>query len=241
MMPPSLKTSSDAQAQSDYYADTAQNYDEMHGQDKEHDLALGWLSSLIDYHGYNSLLDIGSGTGRVLRHLKDRHDMQFTGIEPVEALRLKGYEAGLSEHELRDGNALQLDFPDNSIDIVCEFAVLHHIKDHKQAVSEMCRVAKKAVFISDSNNFGQGAFLKRSFKQALHAVGLWDAYDWAATRGKGYHFSEGDGLYYSYSVFNDLPVLKANFDNIQFMSTMPSGPNLYRSAPHLAIFATQSA
>lgn len=225
-------------AQQEYYEKTAAFYDEMHGQDIEHDYALSWLSTLIEINGYKTILDIGAGTGRVAKYLKERHDVKVVGVEPSEALRLKGHESGIAPDELVDGNALALDFEDNSFDLVCEFAVLHHIKDHRQAVSEMCRVAKNAVFISDSNNFGQGSFFKRSLKQAINAFKLWPAYDFLATKGKGYHFSEGDGLYYSYSVFNDLPVLKRTFSKTQFMSTKPSGKNLYRSAPHLAIFAS---
>jgi len=226
-------------AQAEYYEKTAAFYDEMHGQDLEHEYALAWLSSLIGINNYQSVLDIGAGTGRVSHYLKDRHDVNMIGVEPSEALREKGHETGLNVSELVDGNALDLDFPDNSFDIVCEFAVLHHIEDHKQAVSEMCRVAKKGVFISDSNNFGQGNFVKRSVKQFINSVGLWKAYDLLATKGKGYHFSEGDGLYYSYSVFNDVPILKSSFPNLRYLSTQPSGKNLYRSAPHLAIFASK--
>ena len=230
---------SDTDIQREYYEKTALDYDQSHlDSDAEHIMALGWLTSIVESQGYESILDIGSGTGRVLRHFKGRFDTHVVGIEPVEALRHQGHKMGLSGDELVDGNALALDIQDNAFDIVCEFAVLHHIKDHKQAVSEMCRVAKKAVFLSDSNNFGQGAFLKRTVKQAINSVGLWKAYDFLATRGKGYHFSEGDGLYYSYSVFNDIPILKQKFLDVHLMSTQPSGSNLYRSAPHLAVYAT---
>lgn len=68
-------------------------------------------------------------------------------------------------------------------------------------MSEMLRVAQKAIFISDANNFGQGRFLARTAKQALNALGLWKTVDFIKTKGKGYTISEGDGLAYSYSVF----------------------------------------
>ena len=228
----------EVELQRKYYADTAAHYDDMHMEgDAEHHMALAWLSSLIGLHDIQSLLDIGSGTGRTLRYLRDKHDIKTVGIEPVEDLRIRGHEAGLSTNELIDGDVLKLDFPDNHFDIVCEFAVLHHIKDHHRAVSEMCRVAKRGVFISDSNNFGQGRPLVRLVKQGINALGLWQAYDYLATKGKGYHWSEGDGVYYSYSVFNDMKILRSKFPNLHFMSTKPSGHNLYKSAPHLAVFA----
>ena len=231
--------SNETEKQRQYYAETAAKYDDMHMDgDGEHHIALGWLSSLIGLKNIQSVLDVGSGTGRVLRTLDTQSGVRVVGIEPVEALRKQGHATGIAPDHLVDGDALNLTFADNSFDLVCEFAVLHHIKDHRRAVSEMCRVAKRGVFISDSNNFGQGGFVKRSTKQTLHCLGLWPLYDRMATRGKGYHWSQGDGVYYSYSVFDDVPVLQKKFRKLHFLSTKSSGPNLYRSAPHVAIFAT---
>jgi ubiquinone/menaquinone biosynthesis C-methylase UbiE len=224
---------SEVAAQRDYYTKTAERYDEMHVADgDEHYLALDWLSDIIRQKRIDSVLDIGSGTGRGILYLKERHPIRYVGVEPVAALRAKGHEKGLSRDELIDGDALNLAHADGSFDIVCEFGVLHHIKDHRRAVAEMCRVAKRGVFISDSNNFGQGS--------AINSLGLWHFFDLAMTKGKGYHYSDGDGVFYSYSVFNDVPVVQAKFPTLRFMSTMASsGPNLYREAPHLAVFATR--
>lgn len=232
---------SEVEAQRAYYARTAAQYDAMHmDEGDEHYRALDWLSNLIAQNRFDSLLDIGSGTGRALRYLKERHPIRYLGIEPVEALRMQGHAAGLGAGELIDGNALALDLPDDSFDVVSEFGVLHHIKDHRKAVSEMCRVAKRGVFLSDSNNFGQGSRFTRFVKQSIDAVGMWRAFDLLMTRGKGYHWSEGDGLFYSYSLIKDLPVVRQKFPRLHFLSTMAgTGPNFYRDAPHLAVFATR--
>jgi len=232
---------SEVETQRAYYARTAAQYDAMHvDEGDEHYRALDWLANLIRQNSYTSLLDIGSGTGRALRYLKERQPIRYLGVEPVEALRAQGHAQGLNDDELVDGNALALDLADDSFDVVSEFGVLHHIKDHRKAVAEMCRVAKHGVFISDSNNFGQGSPLARLVKQSINAVGMWGAFDWVMTRGKGYHWSEGDGLFYSYSVMNDLPVLRRKFPKLHFLSTMPSsGPHFYRQAPHMAVFATR--
>ena len=50
---------------------------------------------------------------------------------------------------------------------------------------------------------GRGRPIVRAAKQALNALGLWKVADWVKTVGKGYCLSEGDGLAYSYSVFNN--------------------------------------
>jgi len=226
-----------------YYASTAAAYDDMHvsGID-EHFLALSWLSSLIKLYKFENLLDVGCGTGRCLRFLKKEGlPITLVGVEPVEELRAMGRQRGLSDTELIEGDALALPFADRTIDIACSFGVLHHIQDHEKAVSEMCRVARRAVFISDANNFGQGGPISRLVKQGIHAFRLWRAFDLIRTKGKGFHYSEGDGVYYSYSVFNDVPVLRRRFSDLHFMSNQPSAANLYRTAPHLAVFAKTAA
>ena len=220
-----------------YYAETAAKYDAMQISDHdEHQFALAILSAMIEYHGIRSVLDVGSGTGRALRYLKSRHPgVRFVGIEPVEALRKIGHQAGLSADELKDGDINSLAASDQEFDLVCEFAVLHHVPEPEQAVAEMLRVARKAVFISDANNFGQGGLMSRCLKQGINALGLWRAFDWLRTGGKGYHVSAGDGLFYSYSAFNDYRQLREACRSIHHFNTVDAGPSLARSAPHIAI------
>ncbi len=224
--------------QRDYYRRTAGEYEAMHlAEGDEHYVALAFLSAMITHHGFKSVLDVGSGTGRALAYLKARHpDVRFVGIEPVKELREVGYRAGLSVAELVDGDALALPYAAGEFDLVCEFAVLHHVRTPSRVVTEMLRVASRAVFISDCNNFGQGGRLARALKQALGAVGLWPLANWIKTRGRGYSESEGDGLFYSYSVFNDLPSIRRACRKLHLLNTAggPSG-NLYRTAPHVAV------
>ena len=231
----------DIRRQRDYYKRSAAQYDseQVHAGD-EHAIALSWMAAMIEQQGLKTVLDIGSGTGRALLYLKDRGDLELLGIEPSADLREIGYQKGLTESQLVDGDALSLDFADNSFDLVCSFGVLHHIKDHRQAVAEMTRVARKAVFISDANNFGQGSALSRLAKQGIKAIGLWKLFDLVRTKGKGYHYSEGDGVFYSYSIFDDVPIVKSKFPDIMYMSTRPSGNNLYRTAQTIAMFATKA-
>jgi ubiquinone/menaquinone biosynthesis C-methylase UbiE len=223
--------------QRQYYADTAAKYDAMQISDQdEHQFALAVLSAMIEYHAIKSVLDVGSGTGRALRYLKSRHpNVRFVGIEPVEALRKVGHAAGLSHDELQDGDINYLAAADGEFDLVCEFAVLHHVPKPERAVAEMLRVARKAIFISDANNFGQGGLMTRCLKQTINALGLWRAFDWLRTGGKGYHVSAGDGLFYSYSVFNNYQQIRKACGTVHQFNSVDAGPNLARSAPHVVI------
>lgn len=223
--------------QRQYYADTAAQYDAMHLQDgDEHDFALAFLASILDFLDIRSVLDVGAGTGRVMTFLKRaKPDLAVVGIEPSGALREIGYAKGLSREELIDGDATRTDFGDGAFDLVCEFAVLHHLRNPERAVAEMLRVSRKAIFISDSNNFGQGPAPVRLVKQLLDAMGLWKIADLIKTGGKGYSFSEGDGLAYSYSVFNNYRQIKAQCESVHLLNTRDGHFNLYRTAGHVAL------
>ena len=202
----------------------------------EHHFSLAILLGAIDYLEARSILEIGAGTGNAMAYLKARRPaLRVLGVEPARELREAAHAKGIDPQDLVSGDALDLQFETGSIDIVCAVAVLHHIQDHHQAVSEMLRVAAKAVFISDSNNFGQGGFLMRSVKQLLNAGGLWKLADWAKTRGKGYTITEGDGLVYSYSAFNDYPLLRSRCRSVHVLNTTAAGINPYRTAPDVAL------
>ena len=123
--------SDDTALQREYYARTAAEYEsaQFHEGD-EHFLALGWMAALIAQRNYLRVLDIGSGTGRVLHYLAQHSTVEVVGIEPSAELRAVGHANGIAKDTLVEGNALALPFADNSFDIVCSYGVLHHIKDH---------------------------------------------------------------------------------------------------------------
>ena len=224
--------------QRSYYKKTADQYEKMHNADEtdEHYFALSCLAGLTNYLKIESILDIGSGTGRGLKYLKELcPKIKIIGIEPVKELREIAYSQGISKEELIDGDATKLDFGNSEFDLVCEFGILHHIKNNKLAVDEMLRVSKKAIFISDINNFGTGSKVKRSIKQILHALRLWKLVDFIKTKGKGYTFSEGDGLVYSYSVFINYRQIKSSCKSVHIINTKDADINLYRTATHIAL------
>jgi ubiquinone/menaquinone biosynthesis C-methylase UbiE len=231
----SVKT--DIQIQRQYYAQTAHQYDDMHVcQDDEHFFALSFLVGMLDYLKIESILDVGSGTGRAISYIKSlRPDIRIIGIEPVPELREVGHQKGLGINELIEGDATQLQFQDGEFDLVCEFGILHHIPNPDVALAEMLRVAKKAIIISDNNNFGAGSLPGRTLKQALNFLKLWDITDWLKTGGKRYKIDEGDGLAYSYSVFNNYQQIRESCKSTHVLNTKDSHMSIYRTATHVAI------
>ena len=87
-------------------------------------------------------------------------------------------------------------------------------------VKEMLRVARRAVFLSDANRFGQGSKLSRALKLLLCKGRMCGMANWVKTGGKGYTFSEGDGVAYSYSVFDSYGTVSEWAERIILIPTM---------------------
>ncbi len=193
-----------------YYTDTAGRYEQMHGHEAAGDpFQTDFVVATLRMLAIRSVLDVGTASGRTLRILKTAIPELFVcGIEPVAALLDQAVNLGNAESDaILQGKGDALPFADNSFDAVCEFAILHHVAEPRVVIGEMLRVARKAVIISDSNRFGQGPMFLRLVKLALYKARLWDAFNYLRTSGKGYQITEGDGLAYSYSVYD-------NFDQI---------------------------
>jgi ubiquinone/menaquinone biosynthesis C-methylase UbiE len=221
------------QQQRDYYAETASAYESMHVKPgDEHFIALEYLAALLHVVRAKSVLDVGTGTGRAIRFLKQRcPDLQVEGIEPVGALREQAQGPRTVVH---DGSGEDLPFRDGSFDVVMSFGLLHHVVTPAPVVAEMTRVARSGVVISDANRFGQGSIAAGLLKLAIHRVGLWPAFEYVRTSGRGFMESAGDGIFYSYSIYDSMPQLQAWADRVFVIPTMPQRkfPLMQIAAPH---------
>lgn len=187
-----------------YYQCTSSRFDEWHLQNAdEHHSALLWIDFLFPKEQIGSILDVGAGTGRAIEFFRER-GRRVAGAEPSTAQIAQAIKKGISPDSIVQADGAALPFPDNSFDAVCEFGMLHHVERPERVIAEMLRVARKAIFISDSNRYGQGNAVVKLSKLILHKIGLWNVTEHLRTRGKGYHFSEHDGLFYSFSIYDHL-------------------------------------
>lgn len=229
------------ETQQQYYERTASDYDSLHLREPEHEFALSQLLGIVRYHGFKSLLDVGAGTGRVLRHaMPHLPGVKLAGLEPVKGLREVGHQQGLSPEQLMEGNALELDMEDDSWDVVCAFGILHHIPDPSVAIREMCRVARHGVFFSDLNNYGCGSLPQRVFAHALRATHLWRPFQYAKNGFKFEKYSEGDGIHYSYSLYDSLGTIGEKFPQIQICNTKGTSKHPFFSCSHVSVFGAKS-
>ncbi len=200
-----------------YYSETAAKYEEMHAHESAGD-GFNWkfISAMLQIVDVRSVLDVGTATGYRVHEIRSTFPEAFVcGVEPVDALLgIARRNDVLASGSLIRGSGLALPFADESFDAVCEFAVLHHVPDPNTAVKEMLRVARKAVVLSDGNRFGQGNMLIRLAKLAMYKTRTWRWFDLVRTRGKGYQITEGDGVAYSYSVYDSFDLLSAWADRL---------------------------
>jgi SAM-dependent methyltransferase len=226
-------------AQARYYARTADEYDAAHFRPgDEHFIALEYACGLFRALRVSSVLDVGAGTGRGSEFLAVRDPaLRVVAVEPVPALLEASRSKGVRARVRAVGE--ELPFADASFDAVCASGVMHHVPNQETVVNEMMRVARRLIVISDANRFGQGPFPMRLIKLGLYGLGLWTAVDKLRTRGKGYLYSEGDGVFYSYSAFDSLTLLSGWADRISVMGTAGgrtgwTGPLLTSSSVMLA-------
>ena len=233
-----------AERQANYYTRTASNYDGQHlACDPEHDLAIALIAGLAKHCGAQSILDVGAGTGRAVALLgRYLPGVRVVGIEPVDALRDIAASKGIGADQLLAGSGDALPFPDGSFDLVIESGVLHHVAEPDAIVAEMLRVARLGVALSDSNKYGQGRWPVRFAKAIIARLGLWHWFIWLQTKGRMWKWSEGDGLFYSYSVFDNLAQIARKFPQIQLTNTGPlRGFNLRRDAAQICLIALAEA
>lgn len=226
--------------QREYYAQTAGSYNQWHtasGQDPEHQFALHILDSFIRPLRITSVLDVGAGTGRTMLYFRDQFpDVRITGLEPASEMRDIAIANSIPESDIQGGDGAAMEYEDGAFDLVCSFGVLHHVTDPAAVVSEMLRVANKGIFISDNNHVGQGSSISRLLKRMLRSTRLFPLAEWVLTRGRGYRFSNDDGVYYFYTLFDNLPSIQQQCQATHIFNTAKMiGFDLYRGASHIGV------
>ncbi len=135
------------------YSDLAHFYDHVFGRvfvGREHEL----IESLGLRPG-QQVLEVGVGTGIALEAYPPY--VHVLGIDPsakmLEQARAKTRENNWQHIELRQGDALNLDLPDDTFDYVCAFHVVSVVPDPAKMMSEMYRVCKPGGRIVILNHF----------------------------------------------------------------------------------------
>ena len=105
----------------------------------------GILNEQIHRMDNPSVLECGCGPGDILE-LIEYKKCNLTGID-LNKRYIELASERVPEAKLIEGNVEQLPFPDESFDIVFAVGVLMYLKNDREAVKEMVRVAKKGGYV----------------------------------------------------------------------------------------------
>lgn len=96
------------------------------------------LDILLPYAGDREVLEVGCGTGLIMRGLVDRAS-RLVGLDispgMLEEARARGFD-------VVEGRAEHLPFESESFDLVYSFKVLAHVEEIEKALGEMARVLR---------------------------------------------------------------------------------------------------
>lgn len=132
-------------AAAEYFRENAQSWDTIRSlhvaeEDVERALLAACGSGSVE-----TLLDLGTGTGRVLELLGGRAD-QGIGIDMSHAMlaiaRSNLQRAGLNHCQVRHGDLFNLPYDNASVDLITVHQVLHYLNDPERALQEAARVLR---------------------------------------------------------------------------------------------------
>ncbi len=129
----------------DYFGEIAAHWDQVRDLHVADDEVEQRLLQAIDVLPNGQLLDIGTGTGRILELFADRV-ARGVGIdlsrEMLNVARTNLDRAGLRHCTVRKGDVYDLDFADGSFDVAALHHVLHYLDDPSTAVAEAARTLR---------------------------------------------------------------------------------------------------
>ncbi len=201
-----------------YYRRTALNYNAWHcnfSDDGSHNYGVKEVLQLLAQDKHNTLLDVACGTGRCIKKaLEAGFDARGIDICP-DLLSVAEKELHIPKELLYCGDATQLPFPDNSFDVSCILGALHHSAMPHTIISEMIRVTRRALVVSDEANHLHGGV-----RQILMALGIFGPIyrllfrrEPKTVRRGG--TSETDGPTFDFTIEEIIPTLKGCFIKVK--------------------------
>lgn len=226
----------------EYYDKTAAQYDALRTNEPEHTFALeiGWPLIGDEVH---SVLDVGCGTGRGLSWLAQEYPtLELHGIEPSVSMIAIAAKR-LASADIRQGIGERLPFQDESIDVVTATGIMHHADKPALVISEMFRVARRAVLISDHNNYAFGGVMTQRIRIGLKVCGLLKAVNYLRQGFNHRGYSKEDGWWYPYSLFDNYTDIAKRSSRLYIFPTRPavgSSSNILFSQGHFALVAMKA-
>jgi ubiquinone/menaquinone biosynthesis C-methylase UbiE/DNA-binding transcriptional ArsR family regulator len=134
-----------SEAARSYFAENAGDWDSiraLHVAEREVEAA---MSAAIGDRHFGNLLDLGTGTGRLLEIFAPLYSRAI-GIDSSAAMlavaRANLDRAGIANAQVRLGDIYNLPFPRDTFEVVTIHQVLHYLDDPERALAEATRVMR---------------------------------------------------------------------------------------------------
>lgn len=120
--------------------------------DAAHAYIMAIRRSLGHLQGRGAALEIGTGTGAFLKHLKEAGFSTLVGVEPSRA----AIDAATSECRpwIREGMFREQDFQPASFDLICCFMTMEHVMDPMGIAKSAMRLLRPGgIFLTVTHNY----------------------------------------------------------------------------------------
>lgn len=134
-----------AEAAQKYFAANAADWDTIRALHAPEAAVEAAVREALGDTPFDSLLDLGTGTGRILELLSPLYERAI-GIDAssdmIAVARANLDRAGVKRAQVRLGDITHLPFPRDSFDVVTIHQVLHYLAEPERAVAEAARVLR---------------------------------------------------------------------------------------------------
>ena len=128
-----------------YFSENAGEWDSIRALHVPEAAVEAAMAKAIGARPFESLLDLGTGTGRLLELFAPLYN-RAVGIDTSPAMlavaRANLDRAGVANAQVRLGDIQNLPFPRDAFDVVSVHQVLHYLDDPERAVAEAARVLR---------------------------------------------------------------------------------------------------
>ncbi|MCE1237750.1 MAG: metalloregulator ArsR/SmtB family transcription factor [Hyphomicrobiales bacterium] len=128
-----------------YFAEHAGDWERLRSLHVEEARVEEAIREALGERPFGALLDVGTGTGRLLTLLADRYD-RAVGVDAshdmLTAARSELDRAGLSRARVQQGDLHALGLPRDAFDVVTIHQVLHYLDDPGSAIREAARTLR---------------------------------------------------------------------------------------------------
>jgi ArsR family transcriptional regulator len=126
-----------------FFAKLAPQWDRLRSLHAPEHAVEAAILEVVDEKPFRSVLDLGTGTGQILKLVAPRAQ-RAVGIDASHAMlsvaRANMQAAGLNNVDLRQADLFALSLPRSSFDLVVLHQVLHYLDDPQRAVKEAARM-----------------------------------------------------------------------------------------------------